>query len=89
MVIMTIGELILVPTSTTHTANLAPPDMRGRYMSVYSLTWSVASGIGPVFGGLLTDNFGPAYPWYGGAVIGTISVLSFLVLSRRYRKIGG
>lgn len=34
MVIMTIGELILIPSATTYTANIAPADMRGRYMSV-------------------------------------------------------
>ena len=30
MVIVTIGEMILVPTATTLTADLAPPDLRGQ-----------------------------------------------------------
>ncbi|MEA3352039.1 MAG: MFS transporter, partial [Chloroflexota bacterium] len=51
MVIITLGELLLVPTATTYAANLAPPDMRGRYMSIFSLSWGVATGIGPVVGG--------------------------------------
>jgi MFS family permease len=34
MVIMTIGELIAMPTSSTYAAGLAPADMRGRYMSI-------------------------------------------------------
>ena len=58
MVVMTFGELLLVPTSTSYAANLAPPDQRGRYMSLYNLTWSVAMGIGPVFGGMLNDRLG-------------------------------
>ena len=59
MVVMTIGELIIVPTSSTYIANLAPVDMRGRYMSFYTLTWGVAAGIGPIFGGFLNDIIGP------------------------------
>jgi MFS family permease len=78
MVVMTFGELALVPTSTSYAANLAPPDRRGRYMSLYNLTWSVAMGIGPVFGGLLNDRLGPWAIWLGGLTVGLISVAGFL-----------
>lgn len=86
MVVMTIGELIISPTATTYTANLAPADMRGRYMSIYGLTWSVASGIAPVFGGALNDHLGPRWIWIGGGVIGVISVLVFMYLARKYSQ---
>ena len=33
--------------SSGSAASLAPADMRGRYMSLFSLTWGVAQGIGP------------------------------------------
>jgi len=85
MVIMTIGELILIPTATTYVANLAPAEMRGRYMSIYGLTWGVATGIGPVLGGFLNDNLGPATIWVGAFVIGIISTTGFLLLMRRAR----
>ena len=45
MLVITLGELVLVPTATSVTADLAPADMRGRYMGIYSLTWGVATGI--------------------------------------------
>ena len=83
MVVMTVGELILAPTSSTYAANRAPADKRGRYMSLYSLSWGVASGIGPVLGGLLNDNIGPRAIWIGGALIGLTSVAGFLVLAQR------
>ena len=85
MVILTIGELLLVPTATTLTANLAPPDMRGRYMGVYSLTWGIAFGIGPVVGGFLNDHVAPVAIWYGGLAIGLAAMLGFLLLARRRR----
>lgn len=86
MVIITIGELIIVPTSSTYVANLAPADMRGRYMSIYGLTWSLSIGIGPLLGGFLSDNFGPPATWIGGLVIGLVSTVIFFVIERAFYK---
>ncbi len=52
-------------------------------MSFYALTWGVAAGIGPIFGGFLNDIFGPKAIWLGGAVVGSLGVIFFLVLARR------
>jgi MFS family permease len=87
MVVMTIGELILVPTASTYAANLAPPDKRGRYMSIFGLCWRIAIGTGPILGGILNDNLGPKAIWYGGALIGLMSVITFLLLMRRERTL--
>ncbi|QRN82177.1 MFS transporter [Chloroflexota bacterium] len=89
MVVMTLGELIVVPTASARAANLAPVEMRGRYMSLYGLTWNLASGISPVMGGLLSDTLGPQAPWFGGAVMGVLAVLAFWFLQvRSGRKTG-
>jgi MFS family permease len=80
MAVMTVGELLLVPTSSTYAANLAPADKRGRYMSLYGLTWGAATAVGPVFGGLLNDTLGPRAIWYGAAAVGFVSVAGFLRL---------
>jgi predicted MFS family arabinose efflux permease len=82
MVIITTGELILVPTATTFVANIAPQDMRGRYMSIFSLSWGVAAGIGPVVGGYLNDNISPQAIWFGGGAIGLIGAVWFLIQHR-------
>ena len=79
MVIITMGELILVPTATTFVANIAPQDMRGRYMSIFSLSWGVAAGIGPVVGGFLNDAIHPQAIWYGGGFIGFCGAVLFLI----------
>jgi MFS family permease len=81
IVIVTIGELIIVPTSSAYVANRAHPEMRGRYMGIYNLTWSFARGAGPLLGGWLSDSFGPVSIWYGGFVIGTISTIGLLLLA--------
>ncbi len=86
MVILTIGEMTLVPTGTTLTANLAPADMRGRYMGVYGLTWGLGIGIGPMLGGYLSDNVAPVATWYGGLAIGLATALGFVLLAWRLRN---
>jgi MFS family permease len=88
MVIMTIGELIQSPTASTYAANRAPADMRGRYMSLYGLTWPVGAGVGPVLGGWLNDNIRPQAIWIGALVIGLLSSLGFglMALAERRRK---
>ncbi len=83
IVIMTIGELILMPTSSAYVASLAPADMRGRYMSVAGLTWSAAAGIAPILGGYLNDHVAPVATWYGGFVVGLFGILGFYLISRR------
>ena len=85
MVVLTLGELLLVPTATALTAALAPAEMRGRYMGVYNLTWGVGYGLGPVIGGVLSDRIAPVATWYGGLGIGLTAAVGFAALGRRAR----
>jgi MFS family permease len=87
IVVMTLGELLLMPTSSTYVANLAPTDMRGRYMSIYGLTWGIAHGIAPLMGGYLSDQVSPQATWLGGMLIGLVAVAGFILLSRRQRSL--
>jgi MFS family permease len=83
MIVLTIGEMLLVPTGTTLAANLSPADMRGRYMGFYGLTWMIGVGIGPVIGGYLSDQIAPVAIWIGGLAIGLVASLGYLVLDRK------
>jgi MFS family permease len=85
MVILTIGELLLVPTASTLTAALAPAEMRGRYMGVYNLTWGISYGLGPVIGALLSDRIAPVATWYGGLAFGLAAAAGFLAMGKRLR----
>ncbi len=82
MIIMTFGELITAPTATAYVANLAPADQRGRYLGFFGLAWYVALSIGPMGAGFLSDSISIHAPWFAGAIVGVISVLSFLSLRR-------
>jgi len=82
MVILTLGELILIPTASTYVANRAPADVRGRYMSVYWLSWGLARALAPLLGGFLNDHLSPRSIWYGGLSIGLLSALGLFLFAK-------
>jgi MFS family permease len=82
MVILTFGELTLVPTASKYVADLAPADLRGRYMSMHWLGWGVARTLSPLIGGFLNDNIAPRAIWTGGLLLGLTSTLGLFLLNR-------
>jgi MFS family permease len=82
MVILTFGELTLVPTASKYVADLAPADLRGRYMSMHWLGWGLARTLAPIIGGFLNDNIAPRAIWIGGLLVGLTSTLGIFLLSR-------
>lgn len=86
MVIFTLGELIFEPTALKFVADLAPEDMRARYLGVLSLGYPLGSGLGPVLGGILNDNVAPVAIWYGAGALAFLSVVIFFVLARQERR---
>jgi MFS family permease len=86
MLIITVGEMIVMPVSNALVARLAPADMRGRYMAVSGLAWEIPSAVGPLAAGLILDNYNPNLVWYAGGGLALIASLGFLVLNSRARS---
>jgi len=86
IIIITIGEMIIMPTASALAANFAPEDMRGRYMAVFGVSWALPATVGPSAAGLILDNFNPNLLWYIGAGLCAVSVFSFYLLHRRLGK---
>jgi len=83
IVIITIGEMIVVPMSQAIATNFAPETMRGRYMAVFGLSWAIPSVFGAGAAGYILDNYNPNLLWYIGGVICGVSVLAFYALHLR------
>jgi MFS family permease len=83
IVIITIGEMIVVPTSQSIATNFAPEHMRGRYMATFGLSWAIPSTIGPAAAGYILDNYNPDLLWYIGGALCGISVLAYYALHLR------
>ncbi len=80
IVIITIGEMIVVPTSQTLAMGFAPEEKRGRYMGMFGVTWSIPATIGPGAAGLILDNLNPDLLWYIGGVFCLVSALAYYAL---------
>ena len=83
MVIITIGEMVIAPFAQSIVANLAPEDMRGRYMAVSGLTWGIAFTVGPYLAGLILDGPNPHMLWYISGFIGLLATFGFILLNKR------
>jgi MFS family permease len=83
MVIITIGEMVGMPTSNSLAAAFAPADKRARYMAIFGFTWAIPSMIGPWAAGLIFDNYNPNYVWYIGGVLCVIAIFAFYFLHVR------
>ena len=80
VVIITIGEMINMPTTQALSAEFAPEDMRGRYMAVFEMSWAIPAAIGPGLAGYILDHNAPNLLWYAGGVLCVISAAMFVVL---------
>jgi MFS family permease len=85
MVILTFGELTLIPTASKYVADIAPADLRGRYMSMYWLSFGLARTLSPLIGGFLNDSFFPQAIWIGGLLIGLASTMGLVLLNGFYK----
>jgi len=87
MVVITIGEMLVVPTSQALVARLAPEDMRGRYMAVFGFSWVISSAVGPLMFGLIMDNADPRWVWYSVGLVGLVAAGAFALLQSRAERL--
>ena len=82
MLIITIGEMVVSPFQQSLVASFAPEDMRGRYMAVSGLSWSISFTVGPYFAGLILDGANPSLLWTFCGIIGLLATAGFMVLNK-------
>ena len=86
MIMITLGEMLVIPTSQALTSLLAPPDMRGRYVAAERFNWIIAQSLGPLGAAAIMDHFDPRWVWYGCSIICAISIIGFYDLHLRARE---
>jgi MFS family permease len=82
MVVITIGEMVVSPFQQSLVASFAPEQMRGRYMAVSGLSWSISFTIGPYFAGLILDSANPNLLWAFCGLMGMLAAIGFAVLNK-------
>ena len=74
MAVFTLGEMLALPMASAYVADLAPPQMRGRYMGVNGMTWALALIVGPAVG-MKLFALNPAAYWIGCAALGVLAAV--------------
>lgn len=82
VLIWTLGEMIYAPVTGAFVTGLAPERLRGRYMGLWHLTFSIGMLIGPVTGTWLYER-NPNALWIACLVIGAAGSVLALVKSDR------
>lgn len=80
MVIFTVGEMSAFSRQQAYAADMAPEDMRGRYVGFLSFAWSIGSTASSALGMSLYDHH-PNLLWSTNAVLGVLAAV--LILSKR------
>ena len=65
----------MMPGSSAYAAEIAPPERRGEYMGLYTMSFHVGFSIGPLLGASLLGRWGPSVAWGAAFVSGCISAL--------------
>ena len=75
VVIWTFGEMILMPGSSAYAAEIAPPERRGEYMGLYTMSFNIAFAVGPWLGASVLGKWGATTAWGAAFVLGCTSTL--------------
>jgi MFS family permease len=76
-IVIAIGECAQFIVLAPIVADLAPPHLLGRYMSLYGLTFTAGVALGPAVGGALLAT-SPDAIWWGGAL--TVALIGVALL---------
>ncbi len=82
VLVWTTGEILASPQQMAFIADWAPPAARGRYLSVYQATWSVAFAINPILFLPLHARLGERWFWGLMLLLGAPAALLLLRLDR-------
>jgi MFS family permease len=81
-IVFALGEIAHILVLGPLVADMAPAHLLGRYLSLYSLTFTLSLAIGPAIGGLLLQT-APDAIWWGGAVAALLAGTVLLRLGDR------
>jgi len=85
VVVWTLGEIAGAALASSIVADLAPPELRGRYSGMYGMSFGAAAIIAPVIGTAVFDLAGAVTLWAGCAALGVVVASGTLLLGPAIR----
>ena len=86
MLIVTVGEMVVMPIQSALAVSFASKEMIGRYMAVFGFVWMIPAIFGPYLAGLVFDNLNPNMLWYGSIVLTGIAMVSYVMMNQSVGK---
>jgi MFS family permease len=86
VVVWTLGEIAANAMMSSLVADLAPPQMRGRYQGLMGLAWGGGALVGPFAGASVLEHAGPGWLWAGCAALGVVVAAGQLALGPSIRR---
>ncbi len=90
-----IASAMVLPIAMAYAAEIAPKGKEGQHMGTFNMSLLLGLAIGPLIGGILTDTFSIAAPFYMMGFLAIISMVMVLIslpddktsLKKEYRNI--
>lgn len=79
--VWTTGEMLSMPLLVSLIAIRAGPGSQGRYMGLFTFSFSLSWIVGPAIGTAVYGSHGPSTLWFGCGVAGLLLSASFTLLS--------
>lgn len=77
VVTWTTGEMMQAPFKHTVVTNLAPTELRARYMGLLGMSYSLALTIGAPLGGFVLEHHGAASLWVACFLVSSLGVVAY------------
>ena len=84
-----LGEILMVPAVSALVAQLSPPDLRGRYQGLFSLSFGLGLALAPAIGGTCLERLGANALWAGAAGLCALVAVGHLAAGRLRRGPAG
>lgn len=79
----TLGEILQAPWKPTLVSEMAPLDLRARYMGLFSITHALSIALGAPIGGYVLSHFGATVLWPCAGLVLALTSLLYALLFRR------
>ena len=84
LIIWTVGEMMVAPVLVAFVANRADADSMGKYMGVFSLSFSGGFALAPIIGTAIYGGLGPEILWLVCGIVGIICCIVYLFLAMHH-----
>lgn len=82
----TVGEVVGFPVAAALVAELAPPELRGRYQGAFSMTWGLTMALSPILGGEIFGRWGGRTLWLACLALAAAVALGHLAAGGPRRR---